>query len=440
MDIFNNREIAIAVWLLVISVYVLFSSKMVEVRSLFGQLLSTFFVRQIMSVLGLMVAYMMFVVYFLSEMDLWNTEQIKNTIFWCVSVGFMSLLKIESIKKDKSFFKHSVLDNLKLLAILQFVVGVYTFPVWIEILLVPVLVLISVMAAIAEMDRKHHQVKVILEYCLSVFGIILIVYTLYMLATSFDEFANEKNAYDFFVPPLLTLFYLPFVFFMLVYSTYEQVFIRLKFSIENRLTRNLAKIYALVLINLRLSLLDRWSYHVARVKVKSHADLVESFLHIFKVRRAESNPIDVPISLGWSPYQAKEFLACEGLNTGFYNNLFEGEWFASSTMEEFSDGIIPDNIAYYVEGSEEVAKVLKLKVNVNDAARTRQAYQKLESAAEVLSLSSLGLSLSEEMKNAISCRNSYSEKVEGKTIALIVDHWPDHKFNGFDLKFMISST
>jgi hypothetical protein len=301
VDIFNNREIAIGFWLVVISVYVLLSPKMVEVRSSFGHLLSTFFVRQIMSVLGLMVAYMMFVVYFLYEMDFWNTEQIKNTIFWCVSVGFMSLFKIESIKKDKSFFKHSVLDNLKLLAILQFVVGVYTFPVWIEILLVPVLVLISAMTAIAEMDRKHHQVKVLLEYCLSVFGVILIVYTLYMLATSFDEFANEKNAYDFFVPPLLTLFYLPFVFFMLVYSTYEQVFIRLKFSISNKLHRNLAKIYALVFLNLRLSLLDRWSYHVARVKVKSHSDIVESFRHIFKVRRAESNPIDVPIDLGWSP-------------------------------------------------------------------------------------------------------------------------------------------
>lgn len=439
MDIFNNREIAIVVWLLVISVYVYLSPKMVEVRISFGHLLSAFFVRQIMSVLGLMVVYMMFVVYFLYEMDLWNTEQIKNTIFWCVSVGFMSLFKTESIKKDKSFFKRSVMDNLKLLAILQFVVGVYTFPIWIEILLVPILVLISLMAAISDMDKKHHQVKVVLEYCLSVFGVILIVYTLYMLAMSFDDFANEKSAYDFFVPPLLTLFYLPFVFFMLVYSTYEQVFIRLKFSIENKLHRNLAKIYALVLINLRLSLLDRWSYHVARAKVKSHADLVDSFRHIFKARRAESNPTNVPIKLGWSPYRAKKFLVCEGLITGFYNNVFEEEWFASSPMEEFSDGIIPDSIAYYIEGSEDVAKVLKLKVNVNDTARTHQACQKLESTAEVLSLSSLGLSLSEEMKHAISSCNPYSEKVEDKAIDLIVEYWPDHKFNGFDLKFMISS-
>ena len=147
----------------------------------------------------------------------------------------------------------------------------------------------------------------------------------------------------------------------------------------------------------------------------------------------------MPIDQGWNPYQAKEFLSCEGLNTGFYNNIFEDEWFASSPMKEFSDGIIPDNIAYYIEGSEKIAKVLKLKVNVNDARRIHQSCEKLESIAEVLSVSSVGLSLSEQMKSAILGCNPYFEEVEGKTIKLIVEHWSNHKFNGLDLKFMISS-
>ncbi|HAY93821.1 MAG TPA: hypothetical protein DCY70_07960, partial [Shewanella sp.] len=67
-----------------------------------------------------------------------------------------------------------------------------------------------------------------------------------------------------------------------------------------------------------------------------------------------------------------------------------------------------------------VAKVLKLKVNVNDATRTRQACEKLETMAEALSLSSLNLPLSEDMISAISGCNSYSEKIDDKTITLIV--------------------
>nr|WP_269093535.1 MULTISPECIES: hypothetical protein [unclassified Photobacterium] len=422
-----------------ISIYIFSSSKMAEVRNAFKGVMAALFVRQIMSVLCLMIAYMAIVIYWLSDFGLWDFEQLKNTVFWCVSVGFISLFKLEKIKKDKHFFKHSVLDNLKLLAILQFVVGVYTFTLWVEVLLVPVLTLLGAMLAIAETDRKHNQVKVFLEYCLSSFGVVLIVYTLYMLITNFGEFGKEKTAYDFFVPPLLTLCYLPFVFFMLVYSTYEQVFVRLRFSIQSRFHRYAAKLYAFILFNVRLSLLERWSFQVAKANIESHSDLIDTFKYIFKVRNSEKNPKEVPKEQGWSPYKAKEFLVNEGLSTGFYNKSFEEEWLASSPMKEFSDGIIPDNIAYYVEGSEDVAKVLKLKVNVNDASRTHQACEKLETMAEVLSASSLNLPLSDGMKSAISGCNSYFEKVEGKTIALVVEHWPNHKFNGFDLKLVISS-
>lgn len=439
VDILNNREIAIAIWLLVISVYIYSSSKMTDTRAAFRGLLSAFFVRQIISVLCLMIVYMVIVIYWLAELGLWNTEQLKNTVFWCASVGFMSMFKLQQIKKDKGFFKHSVIDNLKLLAILQFIIEIYTFALWIEVLLFPVIALIGALLAIAKTDQKYHQVKALLEYCLSVFGIILVIYTLYMLATNFGEFGKEKTAYDFFVPPLLTFCYLPFVFIMLVYSSYEEVFIRLKFSIKNKFHRYVAKLYTVVFFNFRVNLLERWSDHVARTNIESHSDLVDTFKHVFKVRSSERNPKKIPIEQGWSPYKAKDFLINEGLNTGFYNKLFEEEWFASSPMEEFSDGIIPDNIAYYVEGSEEVANVLKLKVNVNDAARSQQACEKLKRTAETFSNSSLNLSLSEDMKYAISNCKPYSEKCKDKTVSLAVESWPSHSFNGYDLKFVISS-
>ncbi|WP_319783985.1 hypothetical protein [Oceanisphaera sp. IT1-181] len=439
MDILNNREIAIALWLLAISFYILSSSKMAEVRKAFKGVLTAFFARQIMFALCLMIAYMAVVIYWLSELELWNAEQLKNTVFWCVSVGFMSLFKLEQIKEDNSFFKHSVIDSLKLLAILQFVVGVYTFPLLVEVLLVPVLALIGTMLAIAESDKKYHQVKVLLEYFLSFFGVVIIAYTLYMLTTNFGEFGKEKTTYDFFVPPLLTFSYLPFLFFMLVYSTYEQAFIRLKFSIKDRFLRYAAKLYAFVLFNVRVSLLERWSYQVARENIATHSDLVGTFKHIFKVRSSERNPKEVSKDQGWSPYQAKDFLVSEGINTGFYNRLFEEEWSALSPMKEFGEGFFADNIAYYVEGSEEVSNVLKLEVNVNDAARSQQACDMLKEKAEALSISSLSQPLSEEMKNAISSCEPYSEKFEDKKISLIVEYWPNHRFNGYGIKFVISN-
>ncbi len=431
MDILNNREIAITLWLLAIMIFIFSSPKMTEVRRSFGSLLSSFFVKQIMTVLGLMVVYMGFVVYILSEVDLWNVGQIKNTLFWCASVGFMSLFKLESIKKDKSFFKHSVIDNLKLLAIIQFVVGVYTFPLLVEIMLVPILALIGGMLAIAGTDKKHHQVRMLLEYSLSLLGVILIIYTMYMLITNFGEFGKEKTIYDFFVPPLLTLLYLPFIFIMVVYTTYEQVFVRLQFSIKNRTLRYLAKFYAAALFNVRLKVLERWSSQVSRENIQSHSDLIDTFKYIYKVKRAEENPSEVPYKMGWSPYEAKTFLSNEGLETGYYNKLYDGEWFASSPMVEFGDGIIPDNIAYYVEGTEGVANTLKIKLNVNDANGSDTVICSFLELANILSFASINQKLSKKMTEAVLNGEKNSENYGCKEVTVRKEIWSGHKLSGF---------
>jgi hypothetical protein len=154
VDILNNREIALVFWLIVISIFFLSSSKMTKIRNSFKRMLAGLFVRQIISVLFLMVTYMVIIIYWLSELDLWNIEQLKNTVFWCISVGFMSLFQLEKFKMDKSFFKKSVIDNFKLLAIIQFIIGVYTFSLWFEILIVPFLALIITMLAIAEAEKS----------------------------------------------------------------------------------------------------------------------------------------------------------------------------------------------------------------------------------------------------------------------------------------------
>lgn len=91
MDILDNREIASIFWLLVVLIVILFSPKMVSVRASFRGVMSAFFVRQIMTILTLMIIYMSLIIYALSKLNLWNIGQIKNTIFWGISVGFMSL-------------------------------------------------------------------------------------------------------------------------------------------------------------------------------------------------------------------------------------------------------------------------------------------------------------------------------------------------------------
>ena len=285
VGILNDRELAIFYWLIAVSIYIFLSDKMKDVRKSIRDLVSAFFVRQIISVLLMMILYMGIIVYVLSEVELWNATQVKNTIFWCAFVGFMSLFKLETIKKNNDFFKHSVISNLKLLAIIQFIVGVYTFPLLVEIILVPLYVTIGVMTAIAASDKKHAQVESFLEYLVLAFGLLVLIYTVYMLSTDFGKIAKEKTLYDFIVPSLLTIFYLPFIFFMMIYSSYEQIAVRLRFSIKNNILRYEAIIYAFLVFNIRINLLEHWADHLVRENVDSRTDLINSLKHIFRIQR-----------------------------------------------------------------------------------------------------------------------------------------------------------
>lgn len=159
MDVLNNREIAVAVWLLVIFVYIILSPQMAESKKTFKNVLSSFFVTKIMLVICLICFYMIFVIYWLSRFGLWNYEQLKNTIFWCVSVAFMSLFKISQIKKDRNFIKNEIFAQLKILAIIQFIISVYSFSLWFEIILVPILTIIGLIFNISKKDEKYIQAK-----------------------------------------------------------------------------------------------------------------------------------------------------------------------------------------------------------------------------------------------------------------------------------------
>jgi hypothetical protein len=438
VDILNNREWALILWVVVIFIYVFLSKKMKDVRWAFKSLVSALFVRQIQSVLVLMMIYMGCIIYVLSALEIWSAEQFKNTLVWCVTVGFMSLFKLETIKKDRSFFKHSVIDNLKLIAIIEFVVGVYTFPLLVEVILVPVLALISVMTAMAELDQKHATVKSILESVLAAFGLMIMAYTVYMLITNFNEIAKAQTLYDFTIPPLLTLLYLPFVFFMMVYTSYEQVFIRLRYFIKNSKLRYLAMLYSVLIFNIRIKLLERWASSLAFEDVDSHEGIVNSIKRLFKISRAEKSPVDVPFKEGWSPYKAKDFLIKEGLQTGYYNKSFD-EWCALSPMIEFGEGLISDNIAYYVEGTETAAKTLKLKLNVNDASRSDFACKKLLDASEALCKEALNEKLTDAFQEAIIKGKPLVRIYDGRELKVEKDEWPSHAFGGYDIKFVISS-
>lgn len=439
MELFSNREIALIFWCVIISLYILFSSKVVEVRKSFRGVISAFFVRQIQLIIILMIIYISAAVYLLSEFDIWDISQFKNTVIWMVSVASMSFFQIEAIKKDRKFFKHSVLDNLKLIAVIQFIISVYAFPVLAEIILLPILTIIVLMAEVAGKERGQQQVKNILNNIIVGFGLIVMMYAVYMLFADVGKIAKEQTIYDFIIPVLLTFLFLPFIFFLMVYVSYENVLIRLQYSIKEPRHIVFSKVLVMLVFNVRIELLERWASTLTSEDTSSYRGIWNSVIKIFKMRRAERILKNVDPTLGWCPYKSKDILMDQGIKTGYYHESY-GEWYAASPLVDIGGGIFPNNIAFYIDGEESVAKSLKLKLNVNNIKAADLAHEEFTNFAETLYKFLTGSNLPSWLSEALLSGRTVNETMNDFiNISVEKEAFHNRAFDGYDIKFVISN-
>ncbi len=197
-----------------------------------------------------------------------------------------------------------------------------------------------------------------------------------MLITNFAEFANEKTMYDFFISPLLTLFYLPFIFAMTMFIVYESVFKRLPIAIKDPAVLRYARIYAACKFHFRIKSLERWTRLLILEGVSgdviSKMRIKESINALFEIMAVERNPPVIPGEEGWSPYVAKKFLANEGLTTGAYDPInlnSTDEWFAMSPFVNFGDGLLQNQIFYSIKGNATTVKAIELRLTVYSRER-----------------------------------------------------------------------
>ena len=101
----------------------------------------------------------------------------------------------------------------------------------------------------------------------------------------------------------------------------------------------------------------------------NRAELKHTLTALLALKEREAAPLVVPPQHGWSPYLAIQFMAEMSVETGYYHQSFEDEWFAKSPMRELGDGFgLKNNLAYYVNGTEHAVTSVRIKLNVNDPA------------------------------------------------------------------------
>jgi len=434
MDLLNNREIATGIWLLILLAYIL---RFKDVRKSFTQLFNSFFVRGIQIPLFLMLIYSLGSVWLLNEIGLWDSNQIKNVVFWFCGGALISFMNINKESKEENCFTNILKSHLKLIVLIQFILTVNTFSLIVELFVVAIASLMVGVMAYSKNKEEYNPSFTVCERGLNIVGLAVAINTIYQISINWGSFVQIKTALDFLVPTSLSVMLIPYLYLLVTFIVYQEEFTRLKFHIKDDSLRWYAFMKSMFRFHFRFNKYRRWVQLVSYNNVNTKQEVNESIDTLFCLLKKESNPPKVDESLGWCPYKAKDFLIDEGLKTNNYKMSAgdDNDWFCNSESMAIESGLLLNNITYGVEGNSIAATKLKLRLNIYYPDEKEEAHSYFVGVVNSLLEKALGFSLSPEAIEAIEQGNEGGQSINDKEIIIEKKEWNNGLY-GF--KFEIS--
>ena len=258
MELLNNREISLLFWF-IISLGWGLSNK--DVRKALHNLLVAAFAKALVKMYGFMLAYILLCVYGLYEIGLWDFGLAKTTLIWIFSAALVTLFRHKQIREDPDYFKNAIKDNISLIVAIEFIVTFYSFHVLVELVFVPVSVIVVGVYTTAKLKEETKIVADFLDKASVPFGFLVLAYAMHNLLAHAGEFFSVSTLTDFLIPIVLSILFLPFVYLVAVYASYERVYEVIKRNTSNPDILKYAKLKSLLAFHLRFKLLERWAHY-----------------------------------------------------------------------------------------------------------------------------------------------------------------------------------
>ena len=367
MDQFNTRELASITWgAILIMALIFYSVKNAQLRYSLIAVIKAFFQIKIITSILLITTYVLLSVFILYQIQIWDFNQLKNTFFWYVFFAIGTMFSLNTIKENShNFFIQTIKSSVNLSILLQFIINFHTFNFLLElIVLIPLITLLSIISTVANQTKDQILVKKLCDFLLAFIFLIFFIHFILQTFKAPSTFINYQALQDFFIPIILTILYLPFLWFLLLYIKYEEIFVRLQFHIKDKKLITLTKFLVIINFQTQKDLIDQWFHHIKIHKIENYKQLLNSFSLIKHRSFKRRNLIDIPLENGWNIYKAENYLSDFNLQVK-YTDVGDETWFGSKPIE-LDDNFNPSTLTYYIQGNEDTVNQLKIKLFLYD--------------------------------------------------------------------------
>jgi glucose-6-phosphate-specific signal transduction histidine kinase len=174
-----------------------------------------------------------------------------------------------------SISKRAILDNLKASIFVEYLVSLYVFNFFIELVLVPSVVFLGMMIAVTQNDQKYSKVKGCLNVTLSLLGLVIIGYSLYNAYNDLASLTSIGTAKNFASPIILSILFLPFIYLVMVYFKYESFYLRLQYFIKDPHLLRYTKLRATLFCRLDFKMLDTFAKKVIHQRPSNRKEVLD---------------------------------------------------------------------------------------------------------------------------------------------------------------------
>lgn len=230
INFFSNREWATIIWGFVLFVW---SISYPSIRQSVYGVLNVFFQKKLITLIICSYLYLSAWILFLYFIKIWSFEHIKDTLIYILITSIIMVFKALENEKQ-TFFKDIILQNIKINALISFYLNVYSFSFVMEMIFIPFITFLVALQVFSETLKEKDKTH-ILTY--NFFTNIMVATVLGLLAFSIYKTFKQPEmifSYSFvkavFLPFILTLLFIPFLYGLMIYISYEVWFIRLEGS------------------------------------------------------------------------------------------------------------------------------------------------------------------------------------------------------------------
>jgi hypothetical protein len=349
---------------------------------------------------------------------------LKTTLIWFFVFALGWMFNVKRWENDPGEnAKAAFREVLAVTTFVTFFVEFYTFNLVGELIFVPFVSFIAIMAAVAQGNEEHRSVARLFNGLLMIIGFSLLGYAGWRLVSDLGGFATQDTGREFAVPGLLSLLFIPFIYAVGVWNMYGQVNRMMDFTVKTPAVADYARRRLFWWFWLDTKLLQRWRFALFKLDTDTFDDVQRSVLVMKGARRRERLKPPVPHEFGWSPHRARKFLAKHDLNAGTYDPSY-GEWSALSPTRRLEDRTFIDTLRYQVTGTDEVATQLKLtflrdSLRPEDEDTPDASIKALSNATTALLMAVFGVRFAEVSRDLT--RGTRRAKLDGVTVELVED-------------------